>query len=198
MEMAEQQEGFQAGTGRLYIIRHGRTDWNTLHRLQGQTDIPLNQEGRKMAADAREACRDIHFDLCYSSLLSRAHQTAEILLEGRDVPIIIDRRLIEMSFGEYEGLIFDAQPAGHPINDFFGAPEKYMPACRGAETFEDLFRRTGEFLRETAEPLLAQGKSVLIAGHIAMNSSIICRLRGIPLDQFWSAGTDNCKLTRLI
>ena len=50
----------------LYIMRHGRTDWNVRHKLQGRTDIPLNDEGRMMAAEAGEKYADIHFDECYS------------------------------------------------------------------------------------------------------------------------------------
>ena len=77
----------------LYILRHGKTDWNAAHKLQGKTDIPLNEEGINMAHDAAKECRDIHFDVCYSSPLIRAKQTAEIVLEGRDIPIITDSRL---------------------------------------------------------------------------------------------------------
>ena len=87
----------------LYIMRHGKTDWNVLHKLQGHTDIPLNEEGRRMAEAAREQYKDINFDVCYCSPLIRARETAQIFLEGREVPIICDDRLMEMSFGVYEG-----------------------------------------------------------------------------------------------
>ncbi|MBO4592414.1 MAG: histidine phosphatase family protein, partial [Eubacterium sp.] len=87
----------------LYIIRHGKTDWNVMHKLQGKTDVPLNDEGRAMAEQAREEYQDVHFDIAFCSPLSRARETAEILLRGRDIPIITDDRLTEMSFGIYEG-----------------------------------------------------------------------------------------------
>ena len=48
----------------LYIMRHGKTDWNAVHRLQGSEDIPLNDEGRKMAAEAREKYKDLAFNSC--------------------------------------------------------------------------------------------------------------------------------------
>ena len=89
----------------LYIMRHGKTEWNELRKLQGQTDIPLNEEGCLMAQAAHDKYINVHFDLCFSSPLKRAAQTAEILLNGRDVPIIADDRLKEMSFGEYEGTV---------------------------------------------------------------------------------------------
>ena len=88
----------------LYIMRHGKTEWNELHKLQGQTDIPLNENGRKMAREAGKRYREIHFDICYCSPLIRAKETAELVLEGRAVPIVTDDRLMEMCFGEYEGI----------------------------------------------------------------------------------------------
>ena len=88
----------------LYIMRHGKTEWNELHKLQGRTDIPLNENGRKMAREAGKRYREIHFDICYCSPLIRAKETAELVLEGRTVPIVTDDRLMEMCFGEYEGI----------------------------------------------------------------------------------------------
>ena len=87
----------------LYIMRHGRTDWNDRHKLQGSTDIPLNENGRAMAEKAREEYRDIPLDECWCSPLIRARETAEIVLRDRGIPIRIDERLREMGFGTYEG-----------------------------------------------------------------------------------------------
>ena len=78
----------------LYIMRHGKTDWNACHKLQGRTDIALNDEGRMMAAEAGKKYADIHFDICYSSPLARAKETAEIFMQGRNVPVYTDDRLI--------------------------------------------------------------------------------------------------------
>ena len=182
----------------LYIIRHGETDWNAQHRLQGRTDIPLNDTGRRMAEMARIGCRDIHFDLCFCSPLIRAKETAEILLRGRDVPIVTDDRLKEMGFGNYEGLADSFQIPDCPINVFFHSPEKYTDPPGGAESLDNLFARTGAFLRERVDPLLQEGKDVLIVGHGAMNSSIVCQVRKLPREKFWSAGIENCRLMRLV
>ena len=88
---------------KLYLVRHGETDWNKVKKIQGQVDIPLNQFGKHLAEETAEGLHDIPFDLCISSPLSRAYETARIILEGRDVPIITDARIGEMAFGEYEG-----------------------------------------------------------------------------------------------
>ena len=182
----------------LYIMRHGRTDWNVRHKLQGRTDIPLNEEGRRMAEAAGEEYRDIPLDLCFCSPLVRARETAEIVLRGRDVPIQTDDRLREMSFGSYEGTENSFSIPECPVNVIFQRPEAYTESVGGAETFEELFARTGEFLREVINPLMEQGKNVLIVGHGAMNLSIISRIRGLPIKDFWTPGIEACKMTRLI
>ena len=182
----------------LYIIRHGKTDWNDRHKLQGRTDVPLNEEGRRMAEEAGKAYRDVHFDVCFCSPLIRAKETAEILLRGRDVPIQYDDRLMEMSFGSFEGLENSFDIPDCPINVLFFTPEQYVSPPGGAESLDDLFARTGAFLEERVNPLLQEGKDVLIVGHGAMNSSIVCRVRNLPRSRFWSAGIENCKLMQLV
>lgn len=181
----------------LYIMRHGKTEWNERRKLQGRSDIPLNEEGRNMARRAANEYADIHFDVCYCSPLIRAKETAQLLLEERDVPILYDDRLMEMCFGEYEGIENSFDIPDCPINVLFQKPQEYKTSIGGAETFEELFARTGEFLHEVVYPLLEQGKDVLIVGHGAMNSSIVCQMRELPISEFWSAGIENCKLMPL-
>lgn len=182
----------------LYIMRHGRTDWNNRHKLQGRTDVPLNEEGRQMAEKARLEYRDIPLDLCYSSPLIRARETAEIVLRDRNIPILTDDRLREMSFGNYEGKENSFDDPDCPVNIIFFHPEEYTESVGGAETFEELFARTGSFLREVIDPLMEAGKNVLIVGHGAMNLSIISRIRNLPRRDFWSTGIENCRMIRLI
>lgn len=182
----------------LYIIRHGKTDWNVRHKLQGRTDVPLNDEGRRMAEAAREEYRDIHFDICFCSPLIRARETAEILLRDRHIPIVTDDRLMEMSFGSFEGQENSFQIPDCPINVLFFTPEKYTSPPGGAESLDELFSRTGAFLKECVDPQLAEGKDILIVGHGAMNSSIVCQIRQLPRAQFWSTGIENCRLMKLL
>ena len=182
----------------LYIMRHGKTDWNVRHKLQGRTDIPLNEEGRRMAETAREEYRAVPLDECWSSPLVRARETAEIVLRGRGIPIYTDDRLREMSFGEYEGMENTFDHPECPINVLFRKPELYTCSVGGAETFEALFARTGAFLQEVIDPLMAQGKHVLIVGHGAMNLSIISRIRNLHREAFWTPGIENCRMIRLI
>lgn len=183
--------------GSLYIMRHGKTDWNEQHKIQGRTDIPLNDEGRKMAAEAAEKYKDIHFDICFCSPLIRAKETAQIFLSARNIPIIYDDRIMEMCFGIYEGIENSFEIPDCPINVLFKDPVNYIPVENG-ESFEQLFARSGEFLEQAVRPQLEDGKDVLIVGHGAMNSSIVCQIKNEPLENFWKAGIKNCKLMKLI
>lgn len=182
----------------LYIIRHGKTEWNVRRKIQGRTDVPLNEEGREMARAAALEYADVHFDVCYCSPLLRARETAELLLDGRDVPIIYDDRLQEMCFGIYEGFEASFDHPDCPVNVIFKEPEKYDFEIEGAESWDDLFGRTGDFLNSVALPLVDEGKDVLIVGHGAMNLSLTCQIKNKPIEEFWSDSIENCKLKRLI
>ena len=86
----------------IYLLRHGQTDWNANGTVQGRYDVPLNDRGRLQAREAGTKLKDVPFIHCYCSPLSRAKETAEIALEGREVPISYDDRLVEMAYGIYE------------------------------------------------------------------------------------------------
>lgn len=87
---------------KLYLVRHGETSWNIGRKVQGQTDIPLNETGVRQAEKVREELKDEVFGVCYCSPLMRARRTAEIVVDGR-VEIVIDDNLKERGFGELEG-----------------------------------------------------------------------------------------------
>ena len=85
-------------------MRHGETDWNKKKLVQGRKDIPLNEYGRHLARETSYGMRQYQIDLAYTSPLQRAKETAEILLEGRNIPLYEDQRIQEISFGSYEGM----------------------------------------------------------------------------------------------
>ena len=181
----------------LYMMRHGKTDWNAVLRLQGRTDIPLNDEGRQMARDAREKNKAMHFDICYCSPLLRAKETAEIFFEGSDTPIVYDDRLREMSFGIFEGMEDYRSVKEGPIYDLFYAPERFTGTPEG-ETFANLYARTCSILNERILPDVASGKNVLIIGHGAMNSSIACQINHTCRKDYWKLSIGNCELHKLL
>lgn len=181
----------------LYIMRHGKTDWNAVHKLQGRTDIPLNEDGRMMAREAGIKYSNLQFDKCYCSPLKRAKETAQIFLENKNTPIYTDDRLKEMCFGIYEGIQDVGSNGNNPIKILFTNPEKYI-TVEGGESLKQLYDRTGDFLKEVIIPKVNAGENILIVGHGAMNCSIIAQLRKTPLNNFWDGMTRNCELVKLI
>lgn len=178
----------------LYIIRHGETDWNRLKRMQGQTDIPLNDYGRELARVTYEGMKDIHMDYVFSSPLSRAVETAKIVLGDAAPNIVTDNRLCEVSFGSCEGLYPDERPES--FNDFFYAPDKYVPTGDG-ETVKDLCNRTRSFIEDIILPLAVKEPeaNVFISGHGAMNKSILLYFKGLELKDLWKGPfTLNCSV----
>lgn len=182
----------------IYLFRHGETDWNKAKRLQGQSDIPLNEFGRELAVKTAEALKDVRFDAAFSSPLCRASETAKIILAGRETPLILDARLKEINFGEWEGQEFAAakKDEAHPLYHFFCRPERYIPPA-GAETFQEAMARGQEFLKERILPLEGKCGNVLIVAHGAFNRALINPVLGIPLEDFWHIGLANCAATVL-
>lgn len=185
---------------KVYVIRHGETDWNVSRKLQGQVDMPLNEFGRKIAVETKEGLpEDIHFDLCFTSPLSRARETAEILIGDPSVPIIEDDRLKEMSFGIYEGHIFKKGASIIPDQFFedFNRPERF-PAPEKGEDFYQITARVREFLEELFSNEEYKDKSVLLAAHGVTVCAIITVVTGRSMEQFWGDGVHkNCGISAI-
>lgn len=88
---------------KLYLVRHGQTDWNIHWKIQGRSDIPLNDTGRKQAHITGEKSKNIKIDRIIASPLVRAYETAQIINEYHHVPLSVDNRLMERDFGIFEG-----------------------------------------------------------------------------------------------
>ena len=88
----------------LLLVRHGETDWNADGRLQGQTDRPLNDYGRRQAQQLAETLETDKLEAIYSSDLARARETAEIVGERLGLPVALDPDLREKDWGNWEGL----------------------------------------------------------------------------------------------
>ena len=180
----------------IYIIRHGKTPWNVDRLLQGGTDIELNEDGRDLAVKTGEGLKDVDFDVIFSSPLKRATETAELIRGSRDIPIITDDRLREISFGSREGeraMALKDDPSD-PFYFFFHAPEKYDPL--DGETFQSVMDRTKNFLEERVEPLKNDYNRIMIVGHGAMNKGLMCHILNHGIKDYWSGDLQkNCAFT---
>lgn len=129
---------------KLYIIRHGKTDWNNLRLMQGRVDIPLNEEGREDAVKLTSSINLSDIDICLSSPLKRARETAEIIVQNK-LKIIYDDLLIERDFGDYEGceVNFDLiqKQWDYNLNDKSGNIESIKECLNRAKVFLDKLKK---------------------------------------------------------
>lgn len=184
----------------VYLIRHGETALNKQKRLQGQSDYELNEYGRELARVTGEALRQIPFDMAISSPLSRALETAKLVLGERRIPLVTDKRIQEISFGSYEGLCFGEE--GYNIPDegflkFFHAPEAYVAPPKG-ESIDELIERTGAFWKELTEKPEYQDKTILVSTHGGALKAILAGIRQTEKKDFWGTGVHkNCAVTMI-
>ena len=184
----------------VHLLRHGETAWNKTHRFQGQIDIPLNEFGRELAEVTRERMPEVSYDYVYSSPLSRAVETAEIVMRGR-MPldqIRKDDRIIEISFGEHEGTDIEvaSKDPEHALYQCLWHPEVYVPTC-GAESFDHLIARAGDFLTNELIPLEKTCENILVVAHGALIRAIVCAAGFKTIAEFWGTQYLNCCVTTL-
>lgn len=141
---------------KLYIIRHGQTDWNLEKKAQGQVDIPLNDTGVNQAKELKEKLQSYEFDICYCSPLKRAAQTAEIAVDGR-TQIIFDDNLKERSFGKLEG----TDPKTWNMDDY---DRRLNTNENGIEPINDVLARSKKVL-ERIKAENPNDAKILIIGH---------------------------------
>lgn len=150
----------------IYLIRHGRTDWNDKKIIQGHTDISLNLEGQTTAKELAKELKKIKFDKVYSSDLLRAKQTAEIIALEHELAVETTRALRERCFGNIEGKSHDEFKKIDPILDALDAKTRYsykFSSNMGMENDEEVMNRFIPFLREIA--VGNPNKTVLVATH---------------------------------
>ncbi len=180
---------------RLILVRHGETDWNKAGRFQGQIDIPLNENGRRQAAAARDFLKNIPIDRAWSSTLSRPTETAQIILEAHpDVPLTQIDGLVEIGHGLWEGKLESEIRDGWSelLDTWKRAPETVqMPE---GETIQDVWARSVRSWGEIAAELKPE-ETVLVVAHDAVNKTILCDLLGLTPADIWAVKQGNGGVT---
>jgi probable phosphoglycerate mutase len=179
---------------RVLFLRHGQTDWNAAHRIQGGVaEIDLNEAGVIQAENAADglARAGLSFDRVYSSPFRRAMHTAEIVCSrvgGSPVP---DGRIHEIHFGEYEGTPYlEGGYCDENIRAAFENPPAYVP--RGGETFGQVLARVRDFLDNELKPLEGVCDNVLVVAHGGVLHAVVTTVLGLDVSRFWEGRQRNC------
>ncbi|MEP6493122.1 MAG: histidine phosphatase family protein [bacterium] len=171
---------------RIYLVRHGETDWNATQRCQGIADIPLNHTGLTQAAALGHAFRDIEFHAAYTSPLQRARRTAETILNGRQLQAVAVGELSEMSYGDWQGLAPHEWPDGASAR-WANAP--WQMAFPGGESLDQVRLRIGPAMEQIIRS--HRGETVLVSGHGHANRVILLHATGRDLTSFWDIAQPN-------
>lgn len=152
----------------LYLVRHGETEWNSIHRIQGQLDSELTENGVAESKKQADKLKDIQFDAIFSSDLSRASKTAEILKLDRQLAVVTHKALRERTFGKYDGSFGEdyTKAIQHLLDEYEKLSEEkrwQFKFDEGYESDEELVSRFITVLREISVGYL--GKAVLVVTH---------------------------------
>ena len=176
---------------RIYLIRHGETEWNREHKLQGHSNVILSPEGIHQAQLFAKHAPFHSVDAIYSSDLSRAFKTAKILSHKFGLPVIEERGLRETNFGEWEGRRLSELLAEVPaFEKFFTRPDKVHPP--NGETFLECQARAITALEE----IIAEhdNQNVIIVSHGAVIRLILCAALDMPIRKMWAISQSNMAL----
>lgn len=170
---------------RIYITRHGETEWNKAGRMQGWQNSNLTEKGIENAKKLGESLKHIEFDYIYCSPLGRAVDTAKYIRGDRNTAITIKDSLKEMSFGAWEGKEYTEIEELYPVQkyNFWNKPHLYEPV--GGESYKELICRIDTVFNEIMSNTTA--KNVLIITHAAAIKAIYSILKSIPLEDFWGS-----------
>ncbi|MQF65313.1 histidine phosphatase family protein [SAR202 cluster bacterium AC-409-J13_OGT_754m] len=177
------------------IVRHGATDWNQQHRIQGHSNISLNEEGREQARKLRRRLSKVKINAVYTSDLIRASETADILISNSATVVHVFPNLREQTFGKWEGL----------KSDQIGA---YIPALHGeiSSKSSSTTPPQGESLLEVRDRLAVavsyfkkkhRTGCILIVAHGGSIGVLMTLLMDVSISGVGRFKTDNCSLSIL-
>jgi len=169
---------------RVILVRHGKTNWNGRGRYQGQTDVPLSEEGLMQAELLAENFNYGHPTAIYSSDLARAKKTADKIADKFGLTVILEPAFREINFGEWEGLSYEEIGRRWPeeYSKFFRATDEVK--IPGGETVGELQARAVAALNRLV--LRHDGEEFAIVAHGGVLRAIIGYALHIPLKYFWS------------
>lgn len=177
----------------VYLVRHGETEWNALMKYQGQTDVPLSDNGRRQAEliGKRLAGEKIHG--FYASDLKRAYETAKIISKYHGLEVKKVSELRELNFGAWEGLTKKELKENYAkeIKEWWENP--LLTRAPGGETLGEMVKRSVKAIRKIVER--HSGENVVVVTHGGVIRSIVGTVLGMDLNKYWRLRLDNACLS---
>ena len=170
---------------RFYIVRHGETVANKSNQIAGHYESPLTELGKKQAMLTGEALKDVAFDAAYCSPLSRARETAGIILNGRMTATVCPD-VIEMYLGKWEGMDLDELDRKYPQDRATWHHDFGNSRPTGGESAVEAYNRMARAYTKLAKE--NEGKTVLVVSHGGVIQCLRCWAKGIPANEMSKDG----------
>lgn len=169
---------------KIYLTRHGETEWNLIGKMQGRQNSELTELGKQQADWLGERLKDMAIDVICSSPSGRAIETAQRIKGDRTIEIETYADLMEIHLGSWEGMYHDDIEAQFPegYKNLWYHPEKFDEPDK--ENLDELIKRGGEVL----ERIIVEhpDKNILIVAHGVLLKAIFSYVKSLPLKEFWS------------
>lgn len=169
---------------KLYITRHGKTQWNIEGKFQGALDSPLVASGIEDAKALHHYLLNEHFDYVYTSPLGRAKTTCELIFKDRGIKIQEDARLMEMNFGVFEGMktqdIFKQYEELY--DNLWNHPEKFTRCPNHGESFMEVRARIESFIHDISK--LPSNSKIFIVTHGMYFVCLLAYFKGYELKDY--------------
>ncbi|KXL53075.1 phosphoserine phosphatase 1 [Anaerotignum neopropionicum] len=168
---------------KVYLVRHGETDWNLRGMFYGWTDCDINEKGIMQAERLKKYFGTISYDKIYASDLLRAAHTAEIIAEDKKIDVLKDSCFRELHYGDWEDKEGSYIRENHGEELSRWLKEWKTSAFPGGEAFFDFYQRVTDGLIRVIEE--NKSKNVIIVSHNGPMSAMLCYLTGVGPDGFW-------------
>ena len=173
----------------VYLVRHGLTDWNAEKRMQGQTDVALNETGLYQAdlVSTWIAEQPVKFGVIYTSDLRRAAQTAHAIAERLHLAPIPAKALREIHCGAWEGFTGAEMDQRYPEEREKWRANRYSYRMPGGENVADVQARVSEFYWKMIKQ--HEGQTILVVTHGLALLSLVAALQSVHIEEFWRQKT---------
>ncbi|NUU60228.1 histidine phosphatase family protein [Paenibacillus agri] len=170
-------------TTTIYLTRHGQTEWNVQHRMQGHKDSALTPLGVQQAEWLQRGLATERIDAVYASPSPRAWRTAEIIIGERNIPLQSAEEFLEIGMGIWECCDSTELEVIHPdqYEYFWKDPAKFK--VKGSETFAEVQERALDRLAAIVDA--HKGEAVLIVTHTVVIKLLMAYFEGRPLPKLW-------------
>ena len=171
---------------KLYVVRHGQTNYNIANKVCGKSDVELTDLGKQQAKKASEQLQDIALDLIFASPLKRAYTTAKIINKNHQLPIHQDQRIQEINFGKFEGVVNNEEFQYYKQNHALHYPE--------GESLFQVVHRVYSFLEELEKNY--PDKNILVVCHGGIVRVIHSYFYDMTNEEYAAFGVKNCAVVR--